>query len=70
MFTMSVAPGKCNDSRKCFAKGKHVHKDQCKILRGKGYPDGECPFCKEHPDVTNGVRYPWNEQKEKACVSA
>ncbi len=39
---------KCNESRKCFAKGES---GRCSILKSvskdRNYRDGECPFAKE-----------------------
>jgi len=59
---------KCNDDRKCFAKGEHGN---CIILV-EGYTNGKCPFCKPDREKTGRRRYPrdlnygkggfWNER--------
>lgn len=55
----------CHDSRNCFAKttgpvfgGGTIQK--CRILTTSYKSDGECPFCKPHQCMTNGVIYLYN----------
>ena len=44
---------KCNDLRRCFAKGGDY---TCSALT-ETYPAGKCPFCKPDRAVTDGYRY-------------
>lgn len=46
----------CKDDRPCFAR---VQDRKCGILI-KSYHKGQCPFCKEHREVTNKKWYPYN----------
>lgn len=50
----------CIDSRPCFARKQTPKGDYgCAILTTTYKKDGECPFCKEMRNVTNGVYYPY-----------
>ncbi len=47
---------KCTDKRPCFARNQF---GKCRILTHV-YPNGECPYCKDTIDMTNGRRYPFD----------
>lgn len=49
----------CYDIRKCFARKFF----KCTILTGTYLKSGQCPFCKEERDVTDGVNYKPNTIK-------
>ena len=51
----------CIDTRPCFARLK---KRMCHALSETYEHDGECPFCKEYRDVTEGKTYPMKQKEE------
>lgn len=60
-----MAENNCNDTRECYLRDRN---GCCRALAST-YPDGECPFCKEHAGIVNGLegqREP--EEAEPAAV--
>lgn len=63
---MSNTMAECRDTRKCFATVYYGGMRWCKALGGPPYKnDGDCPFCKEEREVTNGKVYPFNPDYEE-----
>lgn len=49
---------RCYDKRPCFGRNDS---GRCRLLNNV-YLHDDCPFCKEHRDVTDGKVYPFNRE--------